>query len=482
MKKFNNYLSTLFVFISLAVFLTNCTLVESEEQTKKENFGYETEAVANILNVTCAISGCHAGSDPIDGLSTETHSNAMNGASERPYQNGLFYSGEVIIPYNVEKSLAMQFVEGKIEPPPTFNHQVLSTSQITTLAKWIGDGAKNYKEEPAFENPESYRVYVCNSASENVSTIDGTKKVVSYLTDLNDASTFEDTPYGIAEFGSYYYVTLSNQNKVVKIRKSDNSIVASISDIFNAGLIKINSTGSKAYVSRAYNSTSTYSSIYVINTDVMSLRSTINFPINGLLHGLALDEGRKFMYVADANNDIIYIVDTVNDVLSSFRFPITKGYYPIFIEMSQDGNYLYISAYKENALLVMDAGNRTLSATVPLLSGPMGIVTSRLGDKIYIASNGGNAVDIVTKIGSFWSKKGSISHSTMSMPFAIDITSDDSYLYVTNQNLNGDFVPAYQVTGEENISTVSIINTSTESVEKVIEVEEEAFGIVVEKL
>ncbi|MCK5456381.1 MAG: hypothetical protein KAI45_04585, partial [Melioribacteraceae bacterium] len=291
MKKFKNYLSTLFIFLSLALVFTNCTLVENEEQAKQENFGYETEAVANILNVSCATSGCHGGSTPIDGLNTETHTDIMNGASERPYQNRLFYSGEVVIPYNVEKSLAMQFVEGKIESPTSINHQFLSSSQITTLAKWIGDGAKNYRNDPAFETPESYRVYVCNSASENVSTIDGTKKVVSRLTDLNDASTFEDTPYGVAEYGSYYYVTLAKQNKVLKIRKSDDSIVASISNIVSAGMIKINSTGSKAYVSRAYNSTSTYSSIYVINTGDMSLRSTINFPINGLLHGLALDDG-----------------------------------------------------------------------------------------------------------------------------------------------------------------------------------------------
>ncbi len=70
----------------------------------------------------------------------------------------------------------------------------------------------------------------------------------------------------------------------------------------------------------------------------------------------------------------------------------------------------------------------------------------------------------------------------MNMPFGIDITSNDSYLYVTNQNLDGEFVPAYQVKEEENISTVAIINTQSETVEKVIEVEEAATGIVVEKL
>jgi len=482
MKIFKNYLSTIFIILSVIFFLTNCTLVEHDDDSQDENFGYETEAVANVLNRTCAVSGCHSGSDPSDGLTTETHSDIMKGASLRPYQNGVYYGGDVVIPYNVEKSLVMQFVEGKIESPTSYNHKILSSSQISTLSSWIGNGAKNYNDEIPFNSPSSYRVYVCNSASENISTIDGSKKVVSHLTDLNDQSTFEDTPYWVAEFGSYYYVTLANQNKVLKIRKSDNTVVGSISNIPSAGIIKINSAGSKAYVSRAYNSTSTYSSIYVINTNDMSIRSTINFPFSGLLHGLALDENRKYLYVADANNNIIYIINTQTDLLINSRFTLTTNYYPLFIEVSQDGNYLYISAKNTNELLVFNTGTIALISSVSLLSNPMGITTSKFGDKIYIASNGGNAVDVVTKSGNFWSKTNSISHPTMSMPFAIDITSDDSYIYVTNQNLNGVFIPTYQVTGEGNISTVSIINASTESVEKVIEVEEEAHGIVVEKL
>jgi hypothetical protein len=62
------------------------------------------------------------------------------------------------------------------------------------------------------------------------------------------------------------------------------------------------------------------------------------------------------------------------------------------------------------------------------------------------------------------------------------ITSNDSYVYLTNQNQDGDFVPAYQVKDEGDISTITIINARTETVEKVIEVEENAAGIAVEKL
>jgi len=475
--------SILFLFLLLPLLLTNCTLVEHDDQGEAvNNYGYETEAVANILNVTCATTGCHSGSSPVNGLSTEQHSNIMDGSSKRPFDSNSDYGGEVVIPYNVEKSLIMQLVEGKITSATSYDHQILSTSQISTLAKWIGDGAKDYKNVVPFKNHESYRVYVCNSASENISTIDGTKKVVSQLKDINDESTFEDSPYWVAEYGDYYYVTITNQNKLLKIRKSDDSVVGSASNILSAGMIKINSTGSKIYVSRAYNSTSTYNSIYVINASDMSLRSTIEFPISGLLHGLAINEGRKYLYVADATNNIVYIINTQTDIVINARFSLTTNYYPLFIETSYDGNFLYISARNTNELLVFNAGSQALLTKVSLLSTPMGISISKNGSKIYIASNGGNAVEVVTKTNLFWDKTKNISHPTMSMPFAIDITSDDSYLYVTNQNTNGSFIPTYKVSGEENISTISIISTVSETVHKVIEVEEEAHGLVVEKL
>ncbi|MCF6270300.1 MAG: YncE family protein [Melioribacteraceae bacterium] len=482
MKKSNNYISALFILLSLSLLLTNCTLVESDNQNKAINYEYETEAVANILNGTCASSGCHSGSTPSDGLSTEIQSDIMSGAFKRPYQNGLYYSGDVVIPYNVEKSLIMQFVKGKIQSPTSYNHKILSSGQIATLSKWIGDGAKNYKDEVPFETPSSYRVYVCNSASENISTIDGTKKVVSSIKSLNDDTTFEDTPYWVEEYGDYYYVTLSTSNKFIKIRKSDNSVVASLSGIANAGIIKINSNGTRAYISHASTSTTTNNSIYIINTTDMTLHKEIVFSLNGFYHGLALDKNRKLLYVADANNNIIYIINTQNNLVINARFSLTTNYYPVFIEVSQDGNYLYASAKNTNELLVLNAGSQALVSRISLLLNPMGISISKNGDKIYVASNGSNSIDVITKSGNFWSKTNTISHPTMSMPFAIDITNDDSYLYVTNQNLSGAFVPTYKVIGEENISTISIINTATESVEKVIEVEEEAYGIVVEKL
>ncbi len=475
----------IFISIVIILFLSSCTLTENpEEAKKKENNYYETKEVSNILNKKCATSGCHASSKPVNGFSTEIQPEIMKGATNRPV-DGLYnygYGGEDIIPYNVNKSLLMQFLKGNLDTKLSYDHTMLSKGEISILEDWIASGAKDYKGDVPYSTPESYRVYVCNQYSEYISIIDGTNKVVSHLTDVYNPLTEFDTPYWVAEYGAYYYVTLSSAGKIIKFKKSDNSVVATINGLSEPGIIKINRDGTKAYVSRAYTTEKTYSSIYVVDITNMFIMKEIDLTVDGLPHGLAIDNLRGFIFVADAINNLIHVINIYTDLLIDTRFNLVNDYYPLFLAVSPDGNYLYITANNTNQLLVANAGSRLVISKIDLLSNPMGVTVSSNGQKIYIASNGGNAVEVVTKSAAFWNKTNTITHPAFSMPFAIDITSDDKYVYVTNQNLNGDFVPAYQVKHEGSISTVGIINAQTEQVEKVIEVEEFAAGITVEKL
>ena len=477
-----NLISVSFSIIFL-LGLSNCTLVENpDDQLARENNYYETKEVSDILNGTCAASGCHGGSSPVNGFSTETQPEIMQGASNRPYDDVTNYGGDDVIPFNLEKSLLLQFVTGNLVNQLSFNHSILSQNQITTIANWIADGAQNYKEEVAFATPNSYRVYACNQNSEYVSVIDGTEKVVSYLTDLYNPLTEFDTPYWVAEYGAFYYVTLSSAGQFVKLRKSDNSVVSVISGLRDAGVIKINRDGTKAYVSMTSTSSYFYSSIFVINLNLMTVKKEISFGDNGLLHGLALDITRGYLYIADAYNNKVLVVNTLTDQIIDVRYTLTKDFQPYFLEVSLNGNYLYITASNTDQLLIASTNSRLVIATVNLLSEPMGVTVSSTGQKIFVASRGGDAVEVITKVSDSWSKTNTITHPTMSMPFGIDITSNDSYVYLTNQNQDGEFVPAYRVKGEGDISTITIINARTETVEKVIEVEENAAGIAVEKL
>lgn len=460
--------------------LYGCTLVDNSDTITVINNGYESKAVSDILNGTCGTSACHGGSSPVNGLSTEIQAQLMLGSTNRPFESVKNYGGDVVIPYKPDQSLLMQFVKGNITSKTSYNHSTLSKSEISTLSDWIIGGAKSDKEIVPYESPESYRVFVCNSESESISIIDGTSNVVGSIAQFDTSNSKKNIPYWIVEYGNYLYVSLSEANKLLKIRKSDKSLVGVTNNLYDAGLIKLNPSGSKAYVSRNYNSNTNYNSIYVINTSDMSIKTTISLPFTGVLNGLAYDLTRDYLYIADALNNMVHVVNTLTDVLIDVRYSLTTNYYPLFIEISPDGNYLYISANNTNQLLVVNTLSRIVVDRLSLLPNPMGIVVSSDGTKIYVASSGGNSVEVVTKTNNFWNKTNTISHATMSMPFAMDLTSNGSDLYLTNQNSNSEFIPTYLVDGEKNTSTITIINTSTETVSKVIEVEEGASGLVVE--
>jgi DNA-binding beta-propeller fold protein YncE len=113
----------------------------------------------------------------------------------------------------------------------------------------------------------------------------------------------------------------------------------------------------------------------------------------------------------------------------------------------------------------------------------MHIAVSSDDTKVYVSSMGGNVVEVLTRTSeTSWQRTKQIGHPAFSMLHGCDITADDRYLYVSSRNLNGSFVPAYLEAGSnEKIATVGIIDTQSESVIKVIEIEEYGAGLVVEK-
>ena len=86
-----------------------------------------------------------------------------------------------------------------------------------------------------------------------------------------DFNSTIDAPHMVKEFGDYIYVSIISAGKFLKIRKSDNQIVAEVLGLEKPGMIQINLTGTKAYVSRSSTSPSIYNTIYVIDLTSMSL-------------------------------------------------------------------------------------------------------------------------------------------------------------------------------------------------------------------
>lgn len=471
-----------FIILSVLLLFSFLVLLSCSEDVQGpvvdlENNGYERVVVAEVLVKTCATSGCHGGSNPAGGLSTESHTNLMKGSINRNPSGGTGFGGEVVIPFNAEKSLIYQLLNTNITPVEPHQNLNVSTERIDIIKEWIDQGAKDFNGIVPSSNP-TYKVYVCNQGSDIVTVVDGDKWVVSRIIDVSINQTI-DAPHMVKENGQHYYVTLISAGKFLKIRKTDNVIVGEASGIERAGMIQINSSGTIAYVSRSSTSPGIYNSVYAIALDNMSIIKEISLPVTGVPHAISLTPDNKKLYVANLTKDRISVINAeTNEFVDDIVLP--SGTEPMEAMMSPDGKFLYISGMGTHQLIVIDTQTDQVLTTVEVNHMPMHIAVTSNGNKIFIATMMMSTVDVVEKNGNVWTRTGRISHPGFNMLHGCDLSPNDDYLFVSSRNLDGLYKPKFKINGEGNNGTLGIINTQTLEVVKIIDLKEFPSGLVAE--
>jgi YVTN family beta-propeller protein len=479
----------------VTVLILICTLIlafEGCEENPKDsvryidsNFnGFEKYEVAEVLINNCASAGCHIGSIPAGDIALDSYYSLVKGAvhSNSNHNHTNTFEGEVVVPYKAEKSLLYQMMMKNVSPIIPHDGINLTNSEKEIIKNWINEGVKDFNGSVTSNN-SSYRVYVCNQSSDIISVIDGDKKVVSRLIDVNFNSTI-DAPHMVKEFGDYLYSTVISAGKFLKIRKSDNQIIGEVNGLEKPGMIQINSTGTKAYVSRSSTASSIYNTIYVIDLTTMSITKEISLPVTGVPHAIALNPSNTKLYVANLTKDRISIVDAVNDeFVDDIILPL--GTEPMESMISPDGNYLYVSGMGVDKVIVVDAISDSIFTEINVSEMPMHIAVSSTGNRIYVStmmhSATGSSVDVIEKSGTSWNRIAQITDHRFNMLHGCDITKDDKYVYVSSRNIDGMYQPKFKINGEGNLGTLGIIDTETLTVLKVIDLEEFPSGLVVEK-
>lgn len=86
-----------------------------------------------ILNVNCAIVGCHNDSAAAGGLRLNSYNNLMRGSRY----------GAVVLPYDAQGSKLIKRIKGTETPRMPKDRPSLATSDQGLLANWISGGARN---------------------------------------------------------------------------------------------------------------------------------------------------------------------------------------------------------------------------------------------------------------------------------------------------------------------------------------------------
>lgn len=434
------------------------------------------EDVQRIISDNCATSGCHSDIDPQNGLDLTTYRKLFEGSKARPLNSGGTYGGEVVVPFNPEKSLLYQMINNEASVQMPFNGSPLNDEQINTLKSWIENGARDRDGNTPFPNP-SYQVYVCNQDDEAISVIDGEAQVVSrvYLTDFTDAT---DSPHMVKVHGNYFYVTYITAGLFVKFNRETGAIEGQLGELEFPGMIQITQDGNKAFVSRSSSAPGSYNTIYSIDLNSMILLNEILLPVSGIPHGIALSSDDKMLYVANLTADRLSIIDAEQETfLDEFLIGNQEEHEPMQTTLSPDDRYLYIATRKSGKLLIFDTVEKQIVREISVGAGAMHISVTMDGSIIYLPSMMMNTVNYIEFDGTNWTKIIEITHPAFQQPHGTVLSPGEKYLYVSSRNTSGNFEPAYSVKGESNLGTVGVINTETNQVEKILEIETYGAGM-----
>ncbi len=462
------------LIVTFLVLFIGCEDKESFPEAANES-GFPDD-VNQILSNNCATSGCHSDVSPQNGLDLTAYKQLFAGSSARPLKTGGAYGGEVVVPFNSEKSLLFQMIKGNTSVQMPYNQSPLSSDQINSIETWIDNGAVDSDGNPPFPNP-SYNIYVCNQKGDAISVIDGDAKVVSrvFETDFSDAL---DSPHMAKVFGDYLYVTFISAGLFVKYDKETGQNLGQVEQLEFPGMIMINSDGSKAFVSRSSSAPGSYNTIYSIDLMNMTLSDEILLPVSGIPHGIALSSDDKLLYVANLTANRISIVNAeTEEWVEDFVLSQDADQEPMQTALSPDDNYLYISGRKTGNLLVFDTQQKEIVEVLNVGTGPMHIAVSKDGSKIYVPSMMANTVSFVEYDGTSWSIVNTVTHPAFQQLHGCVLSPDDNYLYVSSRNSSGNFEPAYPVSGESGIGNIGIINTANAQVEKILEIETYGAGM-----
>ena len=75
---------------------------------------------------------------------------------------------------------------------------------------------------------------------------------------------------------------------------------------------------------------------------------------------------------------------------------ITVGSGPIGVAVSPDGTKAYAVNISGNSVSVINTSTNAVTATITVGSGPYGVAVSPDGTKVYAANNGSNSVSVIT--------------------------------------------------------------------------------------
>lgn len=450
-----------------------------------------SSTVLPILQRSCATSGCHDGASAATGLALDSYAGTLAGSDH----------GEAVIPFAPDRSLLIELLEGRAAST-TVDHTAGSRSilpgDLTTLRDWITDGCPNDDGEPAFSSITS-KVYVTGQGADLISEIGVEDLVITRLIPVEPfpgSGGLSALPHfgAVSADNSVWVVTMLEAPGLWKFDLRDSVLAKLKTDLGSTALTVLTPDGSKAYVTH-FIDPQFPSQGFVTVVDMESFQVLKEIPVLNTSHGIAIANDGSEVYVANFGSDHITVIDTATD-LPIDNIPVSETvrgnvdsfvFRVIQIATHPTAPLIYASCSATNEIRVI---NRQLATVVDSLTVPTGsaapwhLKVTPDGSKLYVANRGQQAGGGGLLPGSVsvfttdpFALVANVTDESLWLPHGVDFDESGQYCFVASENANGGYSARHPVAGEDPPGTVAVIDTSTDQLVKVLEVEAFATGV-----
>ena len=187
-------------------------------------------------------------------------------------------------------------------------------------------------------------------------------------------------------------------------------------------------------------------------------------------HALAITPSGAWTFIASlAENQIL----SLNNETGETALTTLEGNTHVFVDftISPDGNTMVVTGQISGKLLIFDISNPEspkLTGSIKVNAQPWHPVFSPNGKYVYFGNKEAHTVTVVdmesTSVDTVIEGKG------LAQPHGSALSADGKYLYISNNNRKGTFGSEGTTGSGDPNGTVTVINTETSEIEKMIEV------------
>ena len=324
------------------------------------------------------------------------------------------------------------------------------------------------------EAPPTY-LYVANQGQATVSVIDIETLEIVDVVDLQPLGFSPNAkPHHIVvePEGSHWYLSLIAENRVLKFDR-ENRLVGQ-TEFQVPGLLALHPVDDRLYVGRSMAAVNPPQRIGVIDRSDMSVDELDVFYPRP--HALAVHPTGDWVYSASlASNQM----GTINASTDELELTTLEGDTHTLVQfaVSPDGETLVATGQLTGLCLVFDLsdpGAPVLTQTIEVGAHPWHPVFTPDGRFVYFGNKVANTVTVIDMEAGAVAKV--IEHEGIAQPHGSAVSPDGKRVFISSSNVSTD-VSGGGMDGSPPPGTVTVIDTETQAVVKVIEVGPNAAGL-----